>query len=112
MKYYNLDLPSRRHTARKQEDLNKAKEYILTEKDVENIVQQKKALRGEKKELTIEKSNLTTLKYFAEVRGDIKEAKELDTRIQEISKELTERDPTEDVWARINARNKKQNKED
>src|SRR4051794_25126026 len=116
MKYYNLDLPSRRHTARKQEDLNKAKEYILTEKDVENIVQQKKALRGEKKELTIEKSNLTTLKYFAELRGDVGEAKELDTRIQDISEELeakfAERDPTDDVWARINARNKKQNKED
>ncbi|CAG8447252.1 133_t:CDS:2 [Funneliformis mosseae] len=112
MKYHNLELPSKDHISRKQEALNTAKEYILTEKDVENIVQQKKALRGEKKELTIEKSNLTTLKYFAEVRGDIKEAKELDTRIQEISKELTERDPTEDVWARINARNKKQNKED
>ncbi|RIA88121.1 hypothetical protein C1645_739631 [Glomus cerebriforme] len=116
MKNSNIELPSKEHTARKQEDLNKAKEYILTEKDVENIVQQKKALRGEKKELTIEKSNLTTLKYFAELRGDIKEARELDTRIQEISEELekfaTERDPTDDVWARINARNKKQNKED
>jgi len=116
MKYYNLELPSKEHIARKQEDLNKAKEYILTEKDVENIVQQKKALRGEKKELTIEKSNLTTLKYFAELRGDMGEARELDTRIQEISEELeakfAERDPTDDVWARINARNKKQNKED
>ncbi len=101
----------------KQEDLNKAKEYILTEKDVENIVQQKKALRGEKKELTIEKSNLTTLKYFAEIRGDANEAMQLDARIEEITKELkskfaSDRDPTEDVWARINARNKKQNKED
>src|ERR1043165_7258711 len=117
MKYYNFELPSKDHIARKQEDLNKAKEYILTEKDVENIVQQKKALRGEKKELTIEKANLTTLKYFAELRGDIGEAKELETRIQEIREELeekfsAERDQTDDVWARINARNKKQNKED
>ncbi|GBC09128.1 hypothetical protein RclHR1_08620004 [Rhizophagus clarus] len=116
MKHQNIELPSKEHTSRKQEDLNKAKEYILTEKDVENIVQQKKALRGEKKELTIEKSNLTTLKYFAELRGDIGEAKELDARIREISEELeakfAERDPTDDVWARINARNKKQNKED
>ncbi|CAG8522938.1 15701_t:CDS:10, partial [Acaulospora morrowiae] len=115
MKTQNLDLPTKEKIERKKEDLKFAKTYVLSEQDVEAMVRNKQALRGgEPIDLLTQKTTLVTQKSLAKAQGNFKEAQDCDMRLNEIDKMIagTSRDTKQDIWARVNERNRLKDLED
>ncbi|KAL1920849.1 uncharacterized protein VTP21DRAFT_11484 [Calcarisporiella thermophila] len=101
------------HVERKRKDLEKAFNYVRTDEDIAEIIKQKERLGVVGKNLVFEKTELIRQRDLALAQGDMEKAREYQERIEHLKNIVAEKKVgsggAEDVYAKLNARNRKAN---
>ncbi|KAF8935784.1 RNA polymerase-associated protein rtf1 [Dissophora ornata] len=105
-----IDIVAQDHVENKRKDVERAKEYVLTDKEVEDIIELKKQMKQGRLNPIVHRTILEQQK----MSQSLEEAEETERRLQELKEtEMSQRDLRSDkldVWAKLNERNRSLNR--
>ncbi|RUP51702.1 hypothetical protein BC936DRAFT_146392 [Jimgerdemannia flammicorona] len=100
--------PTLEHVDSKREDLAAAQAYVLTDKEVEDMIQKKRALSNVPNNVAAEKAQLLTRIEQAKDDGDDEAIRRLEARVRQIENLTAGGSGHEqlDAWAKLNKKNR------
>jgi hypothetical protein len=107
-----IKLPSLDEIEQKGKDIKKAKEYVLNDKEVDQMLEKKKAVKGSSVNAAVEKAQLLARLEHAKESNQIDDITRITREIRELEERTATTDTTskQDIWAGLNKRNRERDR--
>ncbi|CAO3611799.1 unnamed protein product [Mucor hiemalis] len=103
-------IPSIDHIEQKAADLKQAKEYVLNDKEVNEMIEKKKAVKGASVNAAMEKAQLLARLEHAKAYNEVDQVIKLTKELREIEETIAASGNNNNVWADINSRNRERDR--
>ncbi|KAI9483066.1 MAG: hypothetical protein EXX96DRAFT_519096 [Benjaminiella poitrasii] len=105
-------IPSLDQVERKAEDLKQAREYVLNDHEVNEMIEKKRAVKGASVNAAMEKAQLLARLEHAKAYNETEKVLKLTRELKELEERVssTEGNNQQDVWANINYRNRERDR--
>jgi chromosome segregation ATPase len=99
------------HIKQKVEDIKNAREYVLNDKEVNEMIERKRAVKGSSMNAVMEKAQLMARLQHAESNNDNEQVMKLTKELKELEERTFSAEAQkQSVWADINSRNREKDR--
>ncbi|KAI8351459.1 hypothetical protein EDC96DRAFT_518670 [Choanephora cucurbitarum] len=92
-------------------DIKQAKEYVLNDKEVDEMIEKKKAVKGSSVNVTMEKAQLQARLEHAKAHNEVDKVIKLSKELKELEELTASNDSSQqNVWTDINSRNRERDR--
>lgn len=99
------------HIKQKVEDIKNAREYVLNDKEVNEMIERKRAVKGSSMNAVMEKAQLMARLQHAESNNDTEQVMKLTKELKELEERTFNAEAQkQSVWADINSRNREKDR--
>ncbi|RCH83518.1 hypothetical protein CU097_006662 [Rhizopus azygosporus] len=111
LEHDKVRIPSMDHIKQKVEDIKNAREYVLNDKEVNEMIERKRAVKGSSMNAVMEKAQLMARLQHAESNNDTEQVMKLTKELKELEERTFNAEAQkQSVWADINSRNREKDR--
>ncbi|PHZ14865.1 plus-3-domain-containing protein [Rhizopus microsporus ATCC 52813] len=111
LEHDKVRVPSMDHIKQKVEDIKNAREYVLNDKEVNEMIERKRAVKGSSMNAVMEKAQLMARLQHAESNNDTEQVMKLTKELKELEERTFSAEAQkQSVWADINSRNREKDR--
>jgi hypothetical protein len=103
-------VPSIDQIEQKVADLKQAREYVLNDKEVNEMIEKKRAVKGTSVNAAMEKAQLLARLEHAKAYNEVDKVLKLTKELRELEERIASAGNNQNVWADINNRNRERDR--
>jgi RNA polymerase-associated protein RTF1 len=111
LEYDRIRVPSIKQINQKVEDIKNAREYVLNDKEVNEMIEKKRSVKGSSTNAALEKAQLIARLEHAKSNNEVDQVLKLTKELKELEERtFNAEDQKQNVWAGINSRNRERDR--
>lgn len=111
LEYDRVRVPSMEQINQKREDIKNAREYVLNDKEVNEMIEKKKSVKGSSTNAALEKAQLIARLEHAKSNNEVDQVLRLSKELKELDERTFNAEgQKQNVWAGINSRNREKDR--